>query len=56
MFKCKKCNSTDVEEKAWVKLNTPISEATVAFMESGDREDYWCNDCQEHREMNWEDE
>lgn len=49
MYKCDICESTDVEQKCWVALNT----MEIAF---GDQDDFWCNKCQEHTPVIWEED
>jgi len=41
---CETCGSTEVEQKAWVNLNT----LEVNFIEAGDIQDTYCKSCQEH--------
>ena len=44
-WKCPECNGYDVEMQGWIKINT--YEVTGGHL-SGDVEDYWCCDCEEH--------
>lgn len=43
MYRCKKCNSTEVEEKAWVNMNTGQSNG---LLDETDKT-AWCCDCEE---------
>lgn len=45
-YRCDNCNSSKVQAKAWVTLNT--FEVDFSLSESGDEEDYWCDKCQAH--------
>lgn len=51
---CKNCGSTDVECRAWVKLNEPYSNKTIDCIATrpligwGDSDDSWCNNCKGH--------
>lgn len=47
-YKCPRCKNTDVEIKAWAKLNTNPIEITDYNDEAKDDIDYWCNDCCDH--------
>ncbi len=53
MYKCTVCDSTDVEQKAWVQLNCHMPK--IDCLDSGDKEDYWCNNCDEHTYVQWEE-
>ena len=44
-YRCTTCNSAKVQGKAWVNLNTH----EIDF--SRDEEDYWCEDCKAHRNV-----
>lgn len=50
MFKCSKCNSTEVEELMWVNMNTG-EESNEA--ETGE---FYCNSCESHTDVIWEDQ
>ncbi len=43
-WRCKKCGSTAVQEKAWVCTNTGEVESII----NGGRDDYYCPDCETH--------
>lgn len=45
---CSECGSDDVEIRQWVK---PNREDELAGNDSLDREDCWCNPCQEHNRL-----
>ena len=48
IYKCKQCDSTNVETKYWVNLNTfKISD----MVSDGEPEDNWCIECQQHVEV-----
>lgn len=49
VWRCIECNSSNVEQLAWVQLNT--TNPSITFFESSDREEYWCNQCQEHTKL-----
>ncbi len=49
LYTCSGCGSTDIEGKAWVKLN---DNSRVQLMDSSDDEDYYCIDCEEHKTPN----
>jgi len=40
-FICEKCGSSDVEEKAWVKINTG------KIVETIEGDDFWCCQCEQ---------
>lgn len=42
---CNLCGSTNVEGRAWVKLNETTH---IEYDQTGRTEDFWCNNCQEH--------
>lgn len=46
-YVCVNCNSEEVQAKAWVSLNDN-TDIDFSLSESGDEEDYWCNNCQSH--------
>lgn len=48
VFSCSVCGSTDVEVKKWVNPNNNNVKEGAAF----DEDDIWCNDCQDHNELN----
>jgi hypothetical protein len=48
---CTVCDSDDVESKVWYNHKTGISTPT----ESRDSEDYYCNNCEEHVLLKYED-
>ena len=42
-YRCKQCNSKDVESKMWVNLNT----FKIQDMVDNDSDQNWCTECQE---------
>lgn len=48
IYKCSECGSADVEMKAWVK---PNEENKTPQTISLDKEDCWCNGCEQHVEF-----
>ena len=47
-YRCKECNSTEVESKMWVHQNTfKISD----MVSDGETEDNWCIDCKKMVEL-----
>lgn len=54
-YKCEECGSTDVEQRAWVKLNEPVTSETVGWTMQ-DLNDYWCVECQEHRDVEFDED
>lgn len=52
MYKCATCNSTDVEQKCWVQLN---SSDVITYGDNGEVGDNWCNYCQDHVVIYWEE-
>ena len=48
-WKCPECGSTEIDAKAWVKLNK-LENKTIKTeeVETIENEDYWCNGCQTH--------
>ena len=50
MYKCKECNSTNVEAKYWVNLNT------FKIIADDDSDENWCQDCEEMVEVYDDDE
>ena len=44
-YKCKECNSTNVESKFWVNLNT------FKIIADDDSDQNWCQDCEEMVEI-----
>jgi hypothetical protein len=42
-YRCKKCDSKDVESKMWVNLNT----FKIQDMVDDDSDQNWCTECQE---------
>ncbi len=44
---CNECGSTDVQEQAWVEVNTKVY---VGF-NGDDRDDRWCEECEEHNRL-----
>ena len=45
---CEECGSDQVEQKAWVDLNT---NDVLDSCSDGDIEDNWCRECMEHCEI-----
>jgi len=43
MYRCKTCNSTEVEGKYWVNRNT----STIESMVDDDPDQNWCQQCEE---------
>lgn len=48
-YRCVECKSVKVQAKAWVDLNTHVIDFSLS--ESGDTEDYWCENCKSHTEV-----
>lgn len=46
MWVCRKCKSNNVQQRAWVDLNT---ERIVDYIDDGSVENYYCEDCDEHQ-------
>lgn len=46
---CEECSSSNVEQQGWIQLNSV--NPNITFVESNDREDFWCNQCQEHTKL-----
>ena len=54
IYRCADCGSENVEQKAWIDLNT---EMACDSCSNGDMEDNWCRDCMEHCKIKYtEDE
>lgn len=49
-FVCSECGSKKVQAKAWVNLNN--NKIDFSLSEDGRTEDYWCEDCEEHTDIN----
>jgi len=54
-YQCPKCKGTNIEVKAWIKLNQlenkSIKTSDIEIPETiDDSSDYWCNDCEENIE------
>lgn len=47
MYRCKKCNSTNVEAKYWVNLNT----FKIQDIADDDSDQNWCQNCEEMVEL-----
>lgn len=43
MYRCKECDSTDVESKMWVQQNT----LEIGGLADDDADQNWCKDCEE---------
>lgn len=54
MFKCKQCQSINVMTKAWVLPNKEMK--FVDLIGTSESLDNWCNDCEEHVELETVDE
>lgn len=48
IWRCCVCNSSEVDEKVWVNMNDPYVQE---LGELSDIEDYWCNNCSDHVEV-----
>jgi hypothetical protein len=48
MWICQQCGKTDVQEKAWVDMNTG-KKVDDSLNENGD--EYWCDTCEEKVEV-----
>ena len=48
MLVCAICNSTRIEQKAWVD---PNDDTVLDSCSDGEIEDNWCRDCEEHVEF-----
>jgi len=48
VYKCSECNSEDVEIKQWVQ---PNRNNEIGGNDCPDREDCWCNECEEHHRL-----
>ena len=47
MYKCANCNSTNVEEKMWVNMNTlELSDNYLTECDLDNINEHYCNDCQ----------
>ena len=47
MYRCINCNSTNVEEKMWVNMNTlELSDNYLTECDLDDIDEHFCNDCQ----------
>jgi len=51
VYICKDCGSENVQGKAWVDLND-LTKIDFSLSESGDSEDFWCENCQDHTYTN----
>ena len=47
IYTCSNCGGTNVEMKTWYNPNTN----EICDPISSDQEDCWCNDCEEHYEL-----
>jgi len=58
MYICEECNSTNVEQRCWVKLNIPEIEipTNITWASEGEINDNWCSNCQEHVRLLWEED
>lgn len=45
VFCCKECGGVNIEQKAWVDVNT---DKVLDSASEGDIEDNWCRDCENH--------
>ena len=52
MYKCKKCGGTNVEVLEWRHANT----GEFAGDYTGEDQDTWCCDCEEHAGIEWIEE
>lgn len=43
---CLECGSKDVQQQAWVDLNT--TNPNIDFFETNDIQDFWCKKCEAH--------
>lgn len=51
MWVCKKCKSNNVQQRAWVDLNT---ENIVDYIDDGGEADFYCMDCEDHQRVEQE--
>lgn len=54
LFVCSKCGSQHVQVKQWVYLNKP--EIPDLSWLSGDPDDCWCENCEDHHDIITEEE
>ena len=52
IWKCTECGGTNVEIKMWVNPNTNEQSDTGGL----ERSDCWCKDCEEHTELETEEQ
>ena len=51
-WRCECCGSLNVQQRAWVNVNTAEVESFI----DGGRSDYYCEDCEEHNRIERESE
>lgn len=52
MYRCRKCNSEDVEEKMWVNMNTlNVSDNPCTDVDLEDEVEHFCNNCENFTEV-----
>ena len=47
-WRCTECKGKNVEIRAWVN---PNDLKQIDFIEDGGNDDNWCNDCDDHTEL-----
>lgn len=50
-YVCSVCGSEDVELKAWVRINEPLSTESIEFTDKDCTFDSWCNNCSSHSQL-----
>jgi hypothetical protein len=53
MFKCKECKSINIELKAWINPNEGL---ITGYLELIEEDEGYCSDCEEQREIIWEED
>lgn len=53
-YKCQKCGGVNVDHAHWVNLNTEEVGEVFGSWCHGDNN--YCNDCEEHTQIEWEDD
>jgi len=48
MWVCKKCKSNNVQQRAWIDLNT---QNIVDYIDDGSEADFYCMDCDDHQRV-----
>lgn len=53
MYRCKNCNSTNVQSLQWVEINTG---ETLGIQDEENILDNWCADCERHEKIEYKKE